>query len=50
MVLLGVFIFVAVICYFLVAAVDTPRNRAQEDAEQMEFLRRYNEKKKKRQG
>lgn len=40
-----IFVSIAVICYFLVVATDTPRNRTQEDMEQMEFLRRYNEKK-----
>lgn len=40
-----IFVSIAVICYFLVVATDTPRDRAQEDMEQMEFLRRYNEKK-----
>lgn len=45
MIMFCIFVSIAVICYFLVVATDTPRNRTQEDMEQMEFLRRYNEKK-----
>lgn len=49
MIWLGIAIFIGAVCYFVVVAADTPENRAQNDLEQMEFLRRYNEKKKNRQ-
>ncbi len=47
MVLFAIMFPVAALLYLLLVGADDKENQAQEDMEQMEFLRRYTERKKK---